>query len=152
MLLIHHFLYRLLTYQTVHAKYLALINLNLKLECCAKSSLSLLLIILVFRRHVLTAGHCMEDTWYVDILLGAVNLDTRNPGSLLMTSFNYQVHPGYDPSTLANDLAIVQLPIGIDVRSSRDIFPPSLITPLCLRSPASYLPSVSLTLTQTPVR
>ena len=92
----------------------------------------------------------MEDTWYVDILLGAVNLDTRAPGSLLMTSFNYQVHPGYDPSTLANDLAIVQLPIGIDVRSSRDT-PPPLIT-LCLRLPASYLPSVSRTLSRTPVR
>merc|ERR1719264_1452596 len=82
---------------------------------------------LVSRRYVLTAGHCMEDTWYVDILLGAANLDTRAPGSLLMTSFNYQVHPGYDPSTLANDLAIVQLPIGIDITS--------LISPISLPDP-----------------
>ena len=70
----------------------------------------------------------MEEAWYVDILLGTANLDTRGPGSLLMTSFNYILHPGYDPSTLANDLAIVQLPIGIDVRSGPDI-PPGLSLP-----------------------
>ena len=90
---------------------------------------------LVSLRHVMTAGHCLEDAWYVDIMLGATNLDTRGPGSLLMTSFNYILHPGYDPSTLANDLAIVQLPIGIDVRSSRDI-PASHYPSVCLRSPA----------------
>ena len=77
-------------------------------------------------------------------MLGAANLDTRGPGSLVMTSFNYILHPGYDPSTLANDLAIVQLPIGIDVRSSRDIPAPhypsvsqisSLISPISLPEP-----------------
>ena len=35
---------------------------------------------LVSLRHVVTAGHCLEDAWYVDIMLGATNLDTRNPG------------------------------------------------------------------------
>ena len=86
---------------------------------------------LVSSRHVLTAAHCAEDAWYLDILLGAANLDTRGPGSLLVTSFNYILHPGYDASSLANDLAIVQLPMSIDVRSSSH------------NIPVSHYPSVS---------
>ena len=102
---------------------------------------------LVSSRHVLTAAHCAEDAWYLDILLGAANLDTRGPGSLLVTSFNYILHPGYDASSLANDLAIVQLPMSIDVRSSSHNIPVSHYR-LCRSSRAGYRQSLSRTRTK----
>jgi secreted trypsin-like serine protease len=65
--------------------------------------------VLLTRRHVLTAAHCMED--FKDIsdinILAGIHYTTekRNP----IAALTMDIHPQYDPETFANDVAIVTL-------------------------------------------
>ncbi|XP_058456873.1 collagenase-like [Malaya genurostris] len=60
---------------------------------------------------VLTAGHCVENARSIEVTLGAVDLnDQGNDGRTVLNSTEYVRHPDYNPSTLANDVAVVKLP------------------------------------------
>lgn len=65
--------------------------------------------VLISRRHVLSAAHCMEDfdgAKDMSVIAGThYTNDKRNPASVIAMT----VHPRYDPETFANDIAIVTL-------------------------------------------
>jgi len=47
-----------------------------------------------------------------EVRLGITRLDTNEQGALMLQSTNGIVHPEYDAVTLANDVAIIELPNG----------------------------------------
>jgi len=47
------------------------------------------------------------------VTLGATRLDANEPGSLGFRSSNVTVHPGFNETTLANDLAVICLPTAV---------------------------------------
>jgi hypothetical protein len=65
--------------------------------------------VLVTRRHVITAAHCMEDFEGVtdlNVIAGAhYSTDKRDPASVIAIT----IHPQYEPETFVNDIAIVTL-------------------------------------------
>ncbi|CAF0976787.1 unnamed protein product [Adineta ricciae] len=65
--------------------------------------------VLLTRRHVLTAAHCMEDFDDVsdlNVIAGTYYItDKRNP----VAAIAINVHPLYEPETFANDIAVVTL-------------------------------------------
>merc|ERR1712001_589635 len=64
---------------------------------------------------VMTAAHCADGASYFDIMAGAHNVRASSePHRIEITSFNGWTHPQWDHSTLANDLALIELPSPID--------------------------------------
>jgi hypothetical protein len=65
--------------------------------------------VLITRRHVLTAAHCMEDfdgPSDMAIIAGTHFItDKRNPAAVMAMT----THPQYEPDTFVNDLAVVTL-------------------------------------------
>jgi len=65
--------------------------------------------VLITRRHVLTAAHCMEDfdgPTDLNVIAGThYSTDKSNP----ISASAITVHPQYEPETFANDIAIVTL-------------------------------------------
>jgi secreted trypsin-like serine protease len=62
---------------------------------------------------VLTAGHCVSDPetdepWLVDIVIGRNDLSSGTDGERIEAAEIY-LHPGYNPDTLQNDLALIRL-------------------------------------------
>jgi len=65
--------------------------------------------VLLTRRHVLTAAHCMEDFKGVsdmNILAGIHSINEKNNP---IPALSVDIHPQYDPDTFANDVAVVTL-------------------------------------------
>merc|ERR1711941_62233 len=66
---------------------------------------------LISENYVLTAAHCADGATYFDIMAGAHNVrESSEPNRVEITSFNGWTHPQWDPNTLSNDLALVELP------------------------------------------
>merc|ERR1712066_289372 len=64
---------------------------------------------------VMTAAHCADGASYFDIMAGAHNVRAGSePHRIEITSYNGWTHPEWDHSTLANDLALIELPSPID--------------------------------------
>ena len=65
--------------------------------------------VLITRRHVLTAAHCMEDFNGINdlnVIVGAHYItDQRTSASVTAIT----THPQYDPETFANDIAVITL-------------------------------------------
>jgi len=78
---------------------------------------------LISAGHVLTAAHCLDGAWYVDINLGTSKFGA-GPYSIQITSFNYVIHPDWNPITLSNDIAIIYLPSNVEFTD--------FISPICL--------------------
>lgn len=75
--------------------------------------------VLITRRHVLTAAHCMEDFDGVrdlSILAGIHNINEKNNP---LTAIAMTIHPNYDPDTFANDIAILTLATPIPANDPR---------------------------------
>ena len=72
---------------------------------------------LISASHLLTAAHCVDGATYYDITLGTV--DIRNPSDNMVevTSYTGMVHPAWNPNTLTNDIALIQLPSPLQVSS-----------------------------------
>merc|ERR1712154_252247 len=78
---------------------------------------------LISENYVLTAAHCADGATYFDIMAGAHNVrESSEPNRVEITSFNGWTHPQWDPNTLSNDLALVELPSPI---SFNDYIKPS---------------------------
>lgn len=59
---------------------------------------------------VLTAAHCADGASRFSVLLGAHDRTVREPSQVTVASTVYTVHENWDPTTLANDIAIIRLP------------------------------------------
>merc|ERR1711868_46569 len=60
---------------------------------------------------VMTAAHCADGASYFDIMAGAHNVrESSEPHRVEITSFNGWTHPNWDPNTLSNDIALIELP------------------------------------------
>ncbi|KAJ3652786.1 hypothetical protein Zmor_018719 [Zophobas morio] len=57
---------------------------------------------------ILTAAHCAVNARTFTIYLGTITLNPDS-GSTVVTTTNKIVHPNYNPSTLANDVALIRL-------------------------------------------
>ncbi|MER6099161.1 serine protease [Streptomyces sp. NPDC001728] len=91
---------------------------------------------LIGDRWVLTAAHCLTGSYgstaRVGVLLGDHDLTTGDdsPHAVLVTPDRFVEHPGYDPETQRNDIALVRL--SAPVALNRDVRPIAL--------PAAYAP------------
>ena len=66
---------------------------------------------LISENYVLTAAHCADGATYFDIMAGAHNVrESSEAHRVEITSFNGWTHPQWDPNTLSNDIALVELP------------------------------------------
>merc|ERR1712142_57398 len=66
---------------------------------------------LISENYVLTAAHCVDGASYYDIMAGAHNVrEPSEPNRVEITSFNGWYHPQWDPNTLSNDIALIELP------------------------------------------
>merc|ERR1711963_1303254 len=66
---------------------------------------------LISENYVLTAAHCVDGASYYDIMAGAHNVrESSEPNRVEITSFNGWYHPQWDPNTLSNDIALIELP------------------------------------------
>jgi hypothetical protein len=75
--------------------------------------------VLVTRRHVLTAAHCIEDfdgAKDLNVLAGIHHINEKNHPFNAMA---ITVHPQYDPDTFANDIAIVTLAVPLPNNDQR---------------------------------
>jgi len=70
---------------------------------------------LISEKWVMTAAHCVEDALYFDVMAGAHNVRAGSePHRVEITSFNGFTHEDWDHSTLANDIALIELPEPIE--------------------------------------
>ena len=63
---------------------------------------------------VLTAAHCIYGGESALITLGAHNFSMFEPSRIEVPSQNFIIHPGFSPSELNNDLALVELSVSIN--------------------------------------
>ena len=63
---------------------------------------------------ILTAAHCIYGGENALITLGAHNFSMFEPSRIEVPSQNFIIHPGYSPSELKNDLALVKLSVSIN--------------------------------------
>merc|ERR1712050_331712 len=70
---------------------------------------------LITDEYVMTAAHCADGASYFNILAGAHNVRASSePHRVEITSYEGFTHPGWDPNTLDNDIALVRLPEKIE--------------------------------------
>merc|ERR1712179_185306 len=91
---------------------------------------------LINENYVLTAAHCVDGASYFDIMAGAHNVRAASePNRVEITSYNGWTHPQWDTNTLANDLALNELPSAIDFND--------YIAPSCLPMAADTAGGIS---------
>lgn len=70
---------------------------------------------LISENYVLTAAHCVDGASYFDIMAGAHNVrESSEPHRQEITSYNGFTHPNWDYNTLANDIALIELPSPVE--------------------------------------
>jgi hypothetical protein len=65
--------------------------------------------VLLTRRHVLTAAHCIEDFKGISDMNILAGIHYTNEKKNPVAALSVDIHPQYDPETFANDVAIVTL-------------------------------------------
>ena len=59
---------------------------------------------------VMTAAHCADGAGRFTLLLGAHDRTVAEPSQLTIETTAHSTHPNWNPSTLANDIALIRLP------------------------------------------
>ena len=59
---------------------------------------------------VMTAAHCADGANRFTLLLGAHDRTVAEPSQLTIETTVHATHPNWNPSTLANDVALIRLP------------------------------------------
>jgi len=70
---------------------------------------------IISEKYILTAAHCADGVFKHTVVVGAH--DIRASDNLEITAYSPTVHPEWSPSTLSNDLAILELSENIDFES-----------------------------------
>jgi len=66
---------------------------------------------IISENYIMTAAHCADGASYFDIMAGAHNVRASSePHRVEITSYNGWTHPNWDHNTLANDIALIELP------------------------------------------
>lgn len=65
--------------------------------------------VLLTRRHVLTAAHCMEDFKGIADMNIVAGMHYTNDKRTIIPALSIDIHPQYDSETFANDVAVVTL-------------------------------------------
>merc|ERR1719266_789076 len=66
---------------------------------------------IISENYIMTAAHCADGASYFDIMAGAHNVRASSePHRVEITSYNGWTHPQWDHNTLANDIALIELP------------------------------------------
>lgn len=67
---------------------------------------------LISSQYVLTAAHCATGANQITVTLGAQNIRQQEPDqvNLVVKKGDINVHSGYNPQTIKNDIAILKLP------------------------------------------
>ena len=63
---------------------------------------------------ILSAAHCVYGAENALITLGAHNFSIFESSRIEVPSQNFIIHPGFSPSELNNDLALVKLSVSIN--------------------------------------
>jgi secreted trypsin-like serine protease len=68
---------------------------------------------LISTRSIITAAHCLDDSISTQVILGAHRLTATEPTQQRFTvdCDNYRIHPLYNEERIANDIAILILPV-----------------------------------------
>ncbi|KAK9876062.1 hypothetical protein WA026_011172 [Henosepilachna vigintioctopunctata] len=59
---------------------------------------------------VLTAAHCLESVYSLEVILGAHNISKKECTQVSVTTRNYTIHPGWNSKKFINDIALIRLP------------------------------------------
>merc|ERR1712186_217906 len=70
---------------------------------------------IISEKYILTAAHCADGVFKHTVVVGAH--DIRASDNLEITAYSPTVHPEWSPSTLSNDLAILERSENIDFES-----------------------------------
>ena len=66
---------------------------------------------IISENYIMTAAHCADGASYFDIMAGAHNVRASSePHRVEITSYNGWTHPQWNSNTLANDIALIELP------------------------------------------
>lgn len=84
----------------------------------------------MFYRHVLTAAHCMHPADPSVVRMGTISLLSKDYQEIVVEKVIK--HPGFSPTTKANDVAILVL------AHPADISDPEAVYPACLDSRSEF--------------
>ncbi|KAJ8942821.1 hypothetical protein NQ318_022835 [Aromia moschata] len=73
---------------------------------------------LISRQWVLSAAHCTIRASFVQVILGAHNIQTTEVTQVISTSRDITNHAGFSSTTLANDISLVRLPSEVTLTSA----------------------------------
>ncbi|KAJ8918115.1 hypothetical protein NQ315_011572 [Exocentrus adspersus] len=65
---------------------------------------------LISPNYVLTAAHCTFSASYVEIILGAHNINIQESSQMRLTSTNIIIHEDYTPESNSNDISLIKTP------------------------------------------
>ncbi|KAL3270796.1 hypothetical protein HHI36_021319 [Cryptolaemus montrouzieri] len=78
---------------------------------------------LITPSYILTAAHCLNSVYSLEVILGAHNISKKERTQLIIEPKNYTIHPDWNPELLINDIALIKLPkpvkIGLSKRTVR---------------------------------